>query len=61
MVQWFKVLAALPEDPHKILSPHGGSQPSLAAVLQNPAPASGLHGYYTHGTQIDMQVKHPYT
>lgn len=50
MAQWLKVLAALPEDSHKILSPHGGSQSSLTAVPQNPAPASGLHGYYTYGT-----------
>lgn len=61
MAQWIKVLAALPEDPHKILSPHGGSQPSLTAVPQNPTPASGLHGYCTYSTQIYMQVKHPYT
>ena len=42
MLQWLKALAAFPEDLGSIFSIHGGTQPSVIPVADDPKPCSGI-------------------
>ena len=58
MVEQFRALTVLPEDPGSIPSTSKSAHNCLTPVLKGPMPSSGLCRYEACSTEINMQTKH---